>query len=120
MKNKVRHFSYIGCLWLFLACNSNNKESVVVSIDVLNVEKVDVYELNSKNKLKMEKGFETTFIKDFNEAVTTGPCKFKKTYRVLIHYKTGCTDTILSNGENHQYKRWSQTAFNLIEKYKEN
>ncbi|CAL2101728.1 protein of unknown function [Tenacibaculum sp. 190130A14a] len=120
MKNKVRHFSYIGCLWLFLACNSNKKESVAVSIDVLNVEKVEVYELNSKNKLKMKKGFETMFIKDFNEAVTTEPRKFKKTYRVLIHYKIGSNDTILSNGENHQYKRWSKTAFNLIEKYKEN
>ena len=111
----MKLLSHILILLVLTSCNAQKP----ISIDFSKVNKIEVYQGYPGTKIKMKDDFEKEFIFDLNESKNVGPTKYMKTHRVLIHYKNGEIDTLLTNGTIHQFNGWSKSKIDLLEKYSE-
>jgi len=81
------------------------------------IEQIEVYKGFPGTEIEMKKGFENDFITDLNKSTELEPTKYRKTHRILIHYKNKESDTIYTNGSIQNFKGWYKSEENLIKKY---
>lgn len=103
--------------FLVLIALSSCQSEKLISIDFSEVEKIKVYQGYPGTKIEMMDKFEEDFIDDLNDSKNVGPTKYAKTHQFQIHYISGKIDTIYTNGSLHQWKGWSRSKMNLLEKY---
>jgi hypothetical protein len=108
----------LSYIFIFSALTSCNAQKGIL-IDFSEVDKIEVFQGYPGTKIKMKDGFKKEFIFDLNESKDVGPTKYMKTHRFLIHHKNGDIDTLFTNGTIHQFKGWSKSKINLLEKYSE-
>lgn len=107
----MKNIFYLTLIGLMLSCGTSKKMGLIAN----DIEKVKVTQANQA--MDMKDGFEKQLIQDLNNSKYLGPTKFMKTHWIFIHHSNGTVDSILTNGQVHQYNGWFKSEENLIEKY---